>query len=413
MDLLENIKVALRSIKSNILRSLLTIMIIMVGITSLVGILTAIDTILLSLSDNFSRVGANSFNISQKYEDLKSQRRGRQSRVGDIIDIDDAANFKEKYDFPGTSVSVSSYCSGNTTVKYKNEKSNPTISLMGVDENYFNNSGFEIVHGRNFNNTDLEFGSHKAIIGNDLIKLLFDDKPEMAINKMVDINGTNYKVIGVLKEKGSGGNARNDKFVFIPLLNSKRYYHYSDKKYDISVSVADATQMDNAISYALGKFRNIRKLKASQDNDFEINKSDSLLEILKDATSKLRFATIAIALITLLGASIGLMNIMLVTVTERTREVGIRKALGATRKNILIQFLTEAVMIGQIGGILGILMGIIIGIVLAIYIKGQFVVPWAWIFLGFFVNMFVGIISGIYPAMKASKLDPIESLRYE
>jgi len=388
-------------------------MIIMVGITSLVGILTAIDTILLSLSDNFSRVGANSFNISQKYEDLKSQRRGRQSRVGDIIDIDDAANFKEKYDFPGTSVSVSSYCSGNTTVKYKNEKSNPTISLMGVDENYFNNSGFEIVHGRNFNNTDLEFGSHKAIIGNDLIKLLFDDKPEMAINKMVDINGTNYKVIGVLKEKGSGGNARNDKFVFIPLLNSKRYYHYSDKKYDISVSVADATQMDNAISYALGKFRNIRKLKASQDNDFEINKSDSLLEILKDATSKLRFATIAIALITLLGASIGLMNIMLVTVTERTREVGIRKALGATRKNILIQFLTEAVMIGQIGGILGILMGIIIGIVLAIYIKGQFVVPWAWIFLGFFVNMFVGIISGIYPAMKASKLDPIESLRYE
>ena len=413
MNLMENIKVALRSIRSNLLRSLLTIMIITVGITSLVGILTAIDTILLSLNSNFSRVGANSFSINQKYENLKSNQRGRRERVGEIIDINNALDFKEKYDVPGAKVAVHTFCKGNSTIKYKDEKTNPTVALRGVDENYFDISGFEFNEGRSFSTTELQTGAHKAIIGNDIVKHIFNDKPAFALNKIIDINGAKYKVVGILKEKGSGGNTRNDRQVFIPLLNAKRYYHYADKRYSIDVSIADATQMEDAISTATGLFRNIRKLKASQDNDFEIRKSDSLLKMIKDATLKLRIATIAIALITLLGASIGLMNIMLVTVTERTREVGIRKALGATRQNILIQFLTEAVMIGQIGGILGIIFGIIIGIVLAISLKAQFVVPWAWILLGFVVNMIVGIISGIYPAMKASKLDPIESLRYE
>ena len=413
MLILENIKVALSSIRSNFLRSLLTIMIITVGITSLVGILTAIDTILLSLNDNFSRVGANSFSINQKYETLKSQRHGRRERVGDVIDIDNALDFKEKYEFPGAKVTVHTDCSGNSTIKYKDLKTNPTVSLQGVDDYFFDITGFEVSSGRNFNATEIEHGAHKAVIGYDIVRHLFDKNPQKAIGQVIDINGAKYRVIGTLEEKGSGGNARNDRNVFIPLLNAKRYYHYADKRYNIDIGLADATRMEDAISVAIGQFRNVRQLKASEDNDFEVRKSDSLLEMIKDATLKLRIATIAIALITLLGASIGLMNIMLVTVTERTREVGIRKALGASRQNILVQFLTEAVMIGQIGGILGILLGILIGVVLAIYIKGQFQVPWAWITLGFVVNMIVGIISGIYPAMKAARMDPIESLRYE
>lgn len=413
MQILENIKVALRSIRSNFLRSLLTMMIITVGITSLVGILTAIDTILLSLNDNFSRVGANSFSINQKYENIQSQRHGRRERVGDIISLDNALDFEEKYDYPGSKVSVHGWCSGNATIKHKNEKTNPTVTIRGVGQNFFDISGFEFSQGRNFSPTELEHGSHKVVIGYDIVRHLFDKNPEKAINQVVDVNGIRYKIIGTLAEKGSGGNARNDRNVFIPLLNSKRYYHWNDKQYNIDVGLEDATQMEYAISDAIGTFRNIRKLKASEDNDFEVRKSDSLLEMIKDATFKLRVATIAIALITLLGASIGLMNIMLVTVTERTREVGIRKALGATRQNILVQFLTEAITIGQIGGILGIILGIIIGLVLAVYIEGQFQIPWAWIALGFGVNMIVGIISGLYPAMKASKMDPIESLRYE
>lgn len=413
MQILENIRVALRSIRSNLLRSLLTIMIIAVGITSLVGILTAIDTILLTMNSNFSRVGANSFSINQKYENLQSHQHGRREPVGDIIDLNNALDFKEKYDFPGSKVSVHAWCSGNSTIKFKNEKTNPTVTIQGVDDHFFDISGFEFSEGRNFNATELEHGAHKVVIGYDIVRHLFDKDPQKAINQIIDINGSKYKVVGTLKEKGSGGNARNDRNVFIPLLNSKRYYHWTDKQYDINVGISDAVQMEDAISDAIGTFRNIRKLRASEDNDFEIRKSDSLLEMIKDATFKLRIATIAIALITLLGASIGLMNIMLVTVTERTREVGIRKALGATRQNILVQFLTEAIMIGQIGGILGIILGIIIGLVLAINIDGQFQVPWAWIILGFVVNMIVGIASGIYPAMKASKMDPIESLRYE
>lgn len=413
MNLLENIKIAIRSVRSNILRSLLTILIIMVGITSLVGILTAIDTIIMSLNDNFSSVGGNTFSITPKFDEIKSQRHGRWERQGDPITFKNAMEFQERYNFAGSMVSVSTDCTNSATVKYKDEKTNPTINIKGADIDHFEIAGFEIIEGRNFTRTEVSNGAHLAIIGSELVNLLFDKNPEKAINKVVDIDGNNYRVIGTLKSKGSGGNTQNDRNVFIPLLNAKQYYHYADKEYQLDIGVMDALRMEDAQSHAIGVFRNVRKLKSFEDNDFEIRKSDSLLNMIKDATFKIRIATIAIALITLLGAAIGLMNIMLVSVTERTQEVGVRKALGATRNNILVQFLTEAVVIGQIGGILGIILGIIIGLGLAIYIDGKFVIPWAWILLGFMVNMIVGIFSGLYPAMKAARLDPIESLRHE
>ncbi|HAQ37715.1 MAG TPA: ABC transporter permease [Saprospiraceae bacterium] len=413
MNLLENIKIAIRSVRSNILRSLLTIMIITVGITSLVGILTAIDTIIISLNDNFSAVGGNTFSITPKFDEIKSQRHGRMERAGDPISFRNAMEFQERYNFPGSMVTVHTDCTSSATVKYKDEKTNPTINVRGVDLDFFEISGFEIIEGRNFNRTENANGTHMAIIGSELVNLLFDKNPDKAINKIIDIDGNNYKVIGTLKSKGSGGNTQNDRNVFIPLLNAKQYYHYADKEYNLDIGILDALRLEDAQSQAIGVFRNVRKLKAFEDNDFEIRKSDSLLNMIKDATLKIRIATVAIALITLLGAAIGLMNIMLVSVTERTQEVGVRKALGATRNNILVQFLTEAVVIGQIGGILGIIFGIVIGLVLAIYIDSRFVIPWAWIILGFMVNMVVGIFSGLYPALKAAKLDPIESLRHE
>jgi putative ABC transport system permease protein len=171
--------------------------------------------------------------------------------------------------------------------------------------------------------------------------------------------------------------------------------------------------MEAAEAVTIGLFRNIRGLKASQENDFEIFKSDSFISILKENTVKFRFAAIAIGLITLLGAAIGLMNIMLVSVTERTREIGVRKAIGATRGNILLQFLTEAVVICQLGGVAGILLGILIGNIVTYLMGGSFLIPWAWMFLGITVCMIVGLVSGLYPALKASRLDPIEALRYE
>ena len=207
--------------------------------------------------------------------------------------------------------------------------------------------------------------------------------------------------------------SNEDRTILIPLLNAKRYYDTKYRNYNLAISVSDATIMDDAEATAIGVFRNVRKLKAGQENDFETTKADGIMDVLKESTFGIRVATIAIGVITLFGAAIGLMNIMLVSVTERTREIGICKAIGATRANILIQFLTEAVVISLMGGLVGIVFGIIIGNLVALGIGGSFVIPWAWMFLGVALCLAVGAVSGFYPALKASGLDPIESLRYE
>jgi putative ABC transport system permease protein len=204
-----------------------------------------------------------------------------------------------------------------------------------------------------------------------------------------------------------------DRRVFIPLLTAKEEYADPETNYDLDVAVESSILLDQTINEAIGVMRVVRTLKSYEENDFEISKSDGIITFLKENTVKLRAATIAIGLMTLLGAAIGLMNIMLVSVTERTKEIGISKSLGATRKNILQQFLTEAIIICQLGGIVGILLGIPIGNIVSLQMGGQFLIPWAWIILGFVVCSIVGVLSGLYPALKASALDPVECLRYE
>jgi putative ABC transport system permease protein len=410
MNFSENIKIALRSIKSNLLRAVLTLLIIAVGITCLVGILTAIDTVLLSMSDSFSRMGANSFYISPS---RGSNNNGKTIKPGDPIVFRQAMDFKENFDFPGTKIAVNTFCKWNSSLKYKDEKTNPNIRLIGIDENYLSASAYELEVGRNFSKTEIENGTHQIIIGNELVKLLFKNKIDDALHKIISVGNTRYKVIGVLKSKGSTITASNDRRVFIPLLNAKRYYGYADRNYSIMASIADATKIEDAISGAIGKMRNIRKLKAKEGNDFMIRKSDGILQTLKDITTELRISTIAIALMTLLGAAIGLMNIMLVSVTERTREIGVRKALGASRSNILYQFLIEAIVITLLGGMLGIIFGIGIGGIIAAVVDGRFIIPFNWMALAIAVCVIVGVVSGLYPAIKASRLDPIEALRYE
>ncbi|HQU99772.1 MAG TPA: ABC transporter permease, partial [Bacteroidia bacterium] len=321
-----------------------------------------------------------------------------------------AQKFKQQFTYPAT-VSISAMASQISTLKFGDKKTNPNIFIMGADDGYLNVSGLSLETGRNFSPTDLTLGASVIILGSEVANTLFKSKP--AINQQIFVGSYKYVVIGVLKEKGSSFGMSPDKNCIIPLLNLKNRYASNSTTYTTTVNVSDIRFLDQAIGEATGLMRSIRRDDILSDNSFEITKSDGLANQVIESTSDIRYAAIAIAAITLLGASIGLMNIMLVSVTERTREIGIRKSMGATAANIRHQFLAESIMICQLGGLLGVFLGIGIGNTLSLFIGSPFLLPLNWILLAVALCFTVGIVSGYYPAAKAAKLDPIEALRYE
>ncbi|UTW67205.1 ABC transporter permease [bacterium SCSIO 12643] len=406
---IENIRIAFVSIKSQVLRSILTALIIAIGITALVGILTAIDALKSSINDQFSTMGANSFSITNKKESNK-RRGGKKTTATENINYQQAAEFKNKFDFPGT-VSISCRPRGAAVVKYKKKESKPNIPIFGTDENYISTNGFTLEKGRNFTPNEYTSGAHIAIIGNEIASEIFDGVNP--VGKIMLIGNIKFKVIGVLEKKGSSMGFGGDRNVLIPVPTARQFFGYKNMGYTVAVMTTGPDRLELAINEATGLFRIIRKDPLGKSNSFTISRSDSLSQNLIENLSMVSGIATIIAFITLLGAAIGLMNIMLVSVTERTKEIGVRKALGATANTIKKQFLTEAVMVCQLGGIIGIILGIIIGNVVAMAIEVNFIIPWLWIFTAISLTFITGIIAGYYPASKAANLDPIESLRYE
>ncbi len=407
----ENIKVAIKAIRSQVLRTTLTVLIIAVGITALVGILTAIDAIKYKINDDFSSMGANTFTIRNRGMFINSNQGGKKPKRYPAITYDEALAFKDKFEFPST-CSISANATQIATVKHKSEKTNPNIPVIGGDENYIFTSGYVVANGRNFSVNEIQKGNHVVIVGQKIVSTLFKDG-EDPIDKEISIGGGKYRIIGVLEEKGNSMGFSSDNQCIIPLSNVRQYYSRPNMSFTISVLTDSPQDLEPAISEATGTFRIIRKVPLGQQSSFEIVKSDNLANVLIDQIEFITVAATIIGIITLLGAAIGLMNIMLVSVTERTREIGTRKAIGASANTIKVQFLIEAIIIGQLGGFFGIILGIIIGNLVSVLVGGGFIVPWNWIFFGVVLCFIVGVFSGIYPANKAANLDPIDALRYE
>ena len=407
----ENIRIAFDSIKSQLLRTILTVLIIAIGIMALVGILSGVSALENTISSNFSSMGSNTFNIRNNEFAAKRQSSRERKKVNPIINYQNMKDFEDNYDFPFTTVGVSYGGTASAEVKYENKKTDPDIAVYGFSEHFLENAGLEIKNGRSLNVFDIKNASAVCVIGSDLVKILFpEDNP---VGKIISLRGTKFKVIGVFKSKGSTFGNSADSRVLMPLQKARSIYPNGNVNYNLSIKVDNKDMLEAAKEDAVLTFRNIRGLKPIEKNNFGVVQSDDLLVRATQNIDALYIAAWIISIITIFGSTIALMNIMLVSVSERTREIGVRKALGAKSKTIAFQFFIETVIIGQLGGVLGIILGVIIGWGVAKAFELDFSTPWVAMIWATSIAFIVAVVSGLYPATKAAKLDPIESLRYE
>ena len=407
----ENVRIAVNSIKSQLLRTILTVLIIAIGITALVGILSAIAALENTISGDFSSMGANTFNIRRNEFTMQRHGGGERQKQNPIITYAEAKEFTEKYQYPYTKISLVFTGTNSAEVKYDNKKTDPDVPVLGANENFIQNSGLKIEKGREINFFDVENNNNVCVIGSDLESFLFENTNPL--NKTISIRGNKFRVIGTLESKTTGLGSKEDYRVIIPIKKARSIFTNADINYGLSIREDKKELLENAQDEAVFTFRNIRKLTPIEDNNFAIENSTDLINRVASITQYLYMAAWIISIVTIFGSSIALMNIMLVSVTERTREIGVRKALGAKRSTIAVQFFIETIIVGQIGGILGIILGLLIGWGVSATAGFQFTTPWLAMFSAFAITFVVAIISGSFPAIKASKLDPIQSLHYE
>ena len=407
----ENTKIALGAIRSQILRTVLTVFIIASGIWALVGILSAVNALENSLLSNFAAMGSNTFNISRYDFSSQLNRNSAETRINPVIDYNQAKAFKDDFTAPFAATSLSFTASSAVEVKYENKKTDPEVTVVGADEFYFENSGLKVDQGNVFSEIDILSNLPVCVLGSDFTKNLFKDVNP--IGKTVSIRGAKFRVVGVLEEKGSLFGNKQDLRIFIPIQQARSLFSQPNINYEIKVMVQNKEFLNADIDEAILTMRSIRSLHPTQIDNFGISRSDDMINQLKKQTELLTIIALVIGVITIFGSSIALMNIMLVSVTERTKEIGIRKSLGAKSSTIAWQFFTETLIIGQLGGILGTILGLLTGYIFTRFVNFEFTIPWGAIIGAIIISLIVALISGLFPAIKASKLDPVEALRYE
>jgi len=390
----------LGAIRAQSLRTFLTIMIIALGICALVGILTAIDVIKGSFTNNFTTMGANTFNIRNRESNVRIGGRRKKREVYRPISYAEASEFKKTFSFSPRG-GISCFGTQIATIKFGSLKTNPNIAIFGGDENYMITSGYELAEGRNFSMREIESGAEVAIIGQEVKRSLFPK--QLAVDKEISIGGRKAKVIGVFKEKGSSFGFGGDKMLLMPLLNVNKHYGSNQTSFVVNVLSPSPQMLDAAISEATGLFRQIRKIKIKDPQNFEITRSDNLSVMLIDNLQYVTVAATLIAIITLLGAAIGLMNIMLVSVSERTGEIGLRKAIGAREQDILLQFLIESTLVSIAGGAFGILFGAGAIVLVSSFSPLAATVSASAVALSLSVSTGIGLFFGVFPAYRASK----------
>lgn len=408
---IENIKIAVTSIKSQLLRTFITVFIIAIGIWALVGILAVVDALKNTMISDYASMGANTFTISQYNASGRMSRNQNTQLENPTITYAQAVDFKSLYNFPFSRTSISFTAASNIEVKNDWVKTDPEIQIVGCDENFLANSGLFITDGREFGFTDISNNNFVCVVGADFSKKMFKD--QSPIDQIISIRGYKFKIIGILKEQGNSFGNNEDQRIFIPIQIARNIFSVANSNYSVKVSLLQEGLLDQATDQATITFRNVRKLTPTHQSNFGIERSDDMLRSMLKNIETMNAAAWVIGMITVLGSSIALMNIMLVSVTERTKEIGIRKALGAKAKTIAQQFFTETLIIGQIGGVLGTLLGIGTAYFFTLILHFTFSIPWMAVIAAIITTLVVALISGLYPAIKASKLDPVEALRYE
>ncbi len=425
MKFLDVLLLSYKTVRSNKLRTGITVAIIAFGIMALVGIITAIKAMNQKFTESFSTMGANGFTIRYKERNIrfggdndseiklskKGKRKEKKSSLGKIITKEEAELFLRTYNYPSNR-SISIFGNRNNIVSHDTRKTSPNVAMFGGDEAYLLLNGFTLQTGRNLNKTDVQSGRNVCILGYDVAKKLFKESIEMAVNAVVRINNIPYRVLGVMESRGSTLGFSRDNVVITTYENVDRNFP-SGFSFVVAVMTNDLREVSAAMGEAEGAFRPIRKLNTTEENNFVLDRSDSIAEKAMNSLGFLTVSATVIGMITLIGAAIGLMNIMLVSVSERTREVGLIKAIGGKSRAVSRQFLLEAIIISVLGAFFGIVLGILVGNLFSMLLNTGFVVPWNWVIYGIVICTIVGLLAGLYPALKAGRLNPIEALRYE